>query len=84
MSINIDEYRKIKKGFRLEVYSVDIPFGNNLMEIVFEGKFKTLLDLISYIESIKDSLWISIHNSNKRITLFGGKVSYFKEQIKLY
>ena len=52
MSINIDEYKKIKKGFRLEVYSGDIPFGNNLMEIVFESKFKTLLDLISYIESI--------------------------------
>lgn len=82
---SLDEYKRIRNGFRLEVLSQDIPAGDEfkqIKEFVVERKFNTLLDLISYIHSLKGHLWIRIANLNNKKTLFGGFVSYFKNQTR--
>lgn len=90
MAVNkfsLDEYKRIRNGFRLEVLSQDIPTGDEfkqIREFVIERKFNTLLDLISYIHSLKGYLWIRIANSNNRKTLFGGFASYFIGQTVNY
>lgn len=79
---NLDEYKRIRNGFRLKAYRTHTSFGGGLMECVIERKFETLLDLISYIHSLKGHIWVIIANSNNRKTLFGGFVSYFKTQTR--
>lgn len=81
---NLDEYKRIRKGFSIKAHILNPHFGGGLKECVIERKFETLLDLLGYIHGLKGHIWIIIANSNNRKTLYGGFVSYFKTQTMNY
>lgn len=77
MSIELNEYKRIRKGFILKICK-------NTDGLLTEMKFETLSDLICYIHCLSGNVWIIVANSNNRITLFGGLAYHFQDQTKKY
>lgn len=68
-------FKKLKryKGFKTIRYTYDC----NLTIIALEHKFSTIIELASYVHSLKDHVEIKILNSNNDRTIYKGSVSYF-------